>query len=91
MFSVCKYDKLSEHVNLVELESVQVIVKSYLQNAYLEETMKSSQPEFHANASLSSTVLCRKYYSEQNFLIGHLTFFMLVLKVRFGYTKFMLI
>ena len=28
----------------------------------LDETMKSSQPEFYANASLSSQVLCRKHY-----------------------------
>ena len=33
----------------------------YGQNAYLEETMKSSQPEFCANAPLSSTVLCCKH------------------------------
>ena len=49
---------LSEHVKLVELETLQVIVKSHGQNTYLEETMKSSQPEFYANTSLSSTVLC---------------------------------
>ena len=47
----------SEHVKLVELETLQVIVESYVQNAYLEETMKSSQPEFYANAPFSSTVL----------------------------------
>ena len=51
----------SEHVELVELETYQVIVGSYGQNAYLEETMTSSQTEFCANASLSSTVLCRKH------------------------------
>ena len=49
----------SGHVKLVELETLQVIVGSYRQNAYLEEMMK---PEFYANASLSSTVLCRKHY-----------------------------
>ena len=51
----------SEHVKLVELETLQVIVGSYGQNAYLEETMESSQPEFYANTSLSFTVLCRKH------------------------------
>ena len=51
----------SEHVKLVELETLQVIVGSYGQNAYLEETMKSSQPELYATASLSSTFLCRKH------------------------------
>ena len=53
---------LSEHVKLVELETLQVIVVSHGQNTYLEETMKSIQPEFNANTSLSSTVLCRKHY-----------------------------
>ena len=33
---------------------------SYGQNADLEETMKSSQPKYYANASLSFTVLGRK-------------------------------
>ena len=46
-----------EYGKLVELETSQVIVGSYGQNAYLEETTKSSQPEFYANASLFSTVL----------------------------------
>ena len=36
----------SVHVKLVELKTLQVIVGSYGQNAILEETMKSSQPEF---------------------------------------------
>ena len=49
----------SEHVKLVELETLQVIVGSYEQNAYLEETTKSSQSEFYA--TLSSTVLCPKH------------------------------
>ena len=53
--------EFSEHVKLVELETLQVILGSYGQNAYLEETMKSSQPKFYANASLFSTVLCRKH------------------------------
>ena len=39
-----------------------VIVKSYRQHTYLEEAMKSSQPEFYANASLSSQVVCTKHY-----------------------------
>ena len=51
----------SEHVKLVELETLQAIVGSYGQNAYLEETLKSSQPEVYANASLYSTILCRKH------------------------------
>ena len=46
----------SKHVKFVELETLLVIVGSYGQNAYLEETIKSSKPEFYANASLSSTV-----------------------------------
>ena len=48
----------SENFKLVELVTLQVIVGSYGQNADLEEKMKSSQPEFYANALLSSTVLC---------------------------------
>ena len=38
----------------VELETLQVIVKSNWQHTSLDETMKSSQPEFYANASFSS-------------------------------------
>ena len=53
---------LSEYVKLAELETQQVIVKSYGQHTYLEEVMKSSQSEFNANASLSSQVLCPKHY-----------------------------
>ena len=54
---------LSEHdVKLTELELQQVIVKSYGQHTYLEKAMKSSQPEFYANASLSSQVLFPKHY-----------------------------
>ena len=45
----------------MQVETLQVIVGSYGQNAYLEETIKSSQHEFYANASLSPTVLCRKH------------------------------
>ena len=54
---------LSAQVELVELETLQVIVKSNWQHtSSLDETMKSSQPEFYANASLSSQVLYRKHY-----------------------------
>ena len=52
----------SVHFKLVDLETLQVIVKSYWQHTSLYETMKSSQPEFYANTSLSSQVLCRKHY-----------------------------
>ena len=37
------------------------MVKSYGHHTYLEEAMKSSQPEFYASASLSSQVLCPKH------------------------------
>ena len=37
---------LSAQVELVELETLQVIVKSNWQHTSLDETMKSSQPEF---------------------------------------------
>ena len=43
------------------LGRLQVIVKSNWQHTSLDLTMKSSQPEFYANASLSSQVLCRKH------------------------------
>ena len=49
---------LSSQVGLFELETLQLIVKSNRQHT----KMKSSQPEFYANASLSSQVLCRKHY-----------------------------
>ena len=51
-----------ELVELVELETLKVIAKINWQHTSLDETMKSSQPEFYANASLSSQVLCRKHY-----------------------------
>ena len=54
---------LSEYVQLADLETQQVIVKSYGQHTYLEEVMTSSQPEFYANATLSSQVLCPKHYT----------------------------
>ena len=41
-------------VNMAKLDKQQVIVKSYGQHTYLEEAIQSSQPEFYANASLSS-------------------------------------
>ena len=53
---------LIAQVELVELETLQVIVKINWQHTSLDETMKSSQPEFYANASLSSQVLGRKHY-----------------------------
>ena len=53
---------LSEHVKLAELDTQQIIVKSYGQHTQLEEAMKSSQPEFYAKASLSSQVLSPKHY-----------------------------
>ena len=53
---------LSAQVALVELEILQVIVKINWQHTSLEETMKSSQPEFYANAALSPQVLCCKHY-----------------------------
>ena len=57
---------LSEHVKLDEVDTQQVIVKSYGQHTDLEEAMKSSQPEFYANASNSSPVLCPKHYISTN-------------------------
>ena len=53
---------LSEYVKLAELKTQQVIVKSYGQHTYLEEVMKSFQPEFYANATLSSQFLWPKRY-----------------------------
>ena len=53
---------LSAQVELVELETFQVLVKSNWQHTSLDETMKSSRTEFYANASLSSQVLWRKHY-----------------------------
>ena len=45
----------------VLFETLQVIVKSNWQHPSFDETMKSSQPEFYSNASLSSQVICRKH------------------------------
>ena len=52
---------LSAQVKLVDLEALQVIVKSNWQHTSLDETMKSSHPEVYAIVSLSSQVLCRKH------------------------------
>ena len=52
---------ISAQVKLVDIETLQVIDKSIRQHIFFDETMKSSQPEFYANASLSSPVLCRKH------------------------------
>ena len=48
-------------LGMVDLETLQVIVKSNWQHTSFDETMKYSQPEFYANASLSSQVICRKH------------------------------
>ena len=52
---------LSAQVSLDDLETVQVIVKSNWQHTSFDETMKSSQTEFYANATLSSQVICFKH------------------------------
>ena len=62
---------LSAHVELVEFETLQVIVKSNWQHTSLDETMKSSQPEFYANPSVSSQVLWSKHYI--NMYLGEYT------------------
>ena len=46
----------SAQVELVDIETLQVIVKSIWQHTSFDETMKSSQPELYANASLSSQI-----------------------------------
>ena len=61
IYTVCRYDTPQCTSQLDELETLQVIVKSHSQHTSLDETMKSSQPEFNANASLSSQFLCRKH------------------------------
>ena len=53
---------LSAQDELVDLKTLQVIVKSNWQHTSLDETMKSSQSKFNASPSLSSQVLCRKHY-----------------------------
>ena len=62
IYTVYRYDTPQCTVELVELATLQVLVKSNWQYTSLDETMNSSQPEFYANASLSSQVLCRKHY-----------------------------
>ena len=52
---------LSAQVILVDLETLQVIVKSNRQHTSFDETMKSSQPEFYTDTSLLSQVICRKH------------------------------
>ena len=52
---------LNEYFKLAELDTQQVIVKSYGQQTYLE-AMKSFKSEFYANSSLSAQVLCPKHY-----------------------------
>ena len=53
---------LSKHVQLAELDTQQVIVKSCGHYTYLEEAMKYFHLEFYANESLWSQVLCPKHY-----------------------------
>ena len=53
---------LSEQDKLIELETQQAIVKRHGLHTYLEERMDSFQPEFYANISFSSQVLCCKHY-----------------------------
>ena len=62
LYIVCRYvtPQLTDHLSALEI--LQVIVKSYGQHTYLEEKMKFSKPQFYANLSLSSQVLCRKLY-----------------------------
>ena len=61
IYTVYRYDTPQCTRQLVDLEALQVIVKSNWQHASLDGTMKSSQPEFNAIASLSSQVVCRKH------------------------------
>ena len=53
---------LNEQITLFEPETLQVIVKSHEQHTDFEEKMTTSQPEFYANASLFSQVLCPKHF-----------------------------
>ena len=57
-----KESNQTNKIKRVELDTQQVIVKSYGQHNFLEEAMKFFQPGFYANASLSSRVLCPKHY-----------------------------
>ena len=47
--------------NQCEKHKKSSLVKSNRQHTSLDETIKLSQPEFYANTSLSSQVLCRKH------------------------------
>ena len=51
----------SVHKSTGWTQTLQVVAKSHWQHTSVDETMKSSQPEFYANPSLSSHVLCRKH------------------------------
>ena len=57
IYTVYRYDTPQCTSRLVELETLQVIVKINWQHTSIDEPMKSSQPEFYANASLSSQVI----------------------------------
>ena len=61
-YTVWMHDTPEWTCQTVWIHTQQVIVKSYGQYTYLEEAMKSSQPEFYANASLSLQVLCPEQY-----------------------------
>ena len=54
IYTVCRYDTPQCTSQTGYLETLQLIVKSNRQHTSLDETMKSSKPEFYANASLSS-------------------------------------
>ena len=49
-------------VELVELETLQVIVKSNWQHTSLDETMKSSQPEFMQTITFVSSFMPKTLY-----------------------------
>ena len=78
---------LSEYVKLAELEAQQVLVKSYGQHIYLEEVMKSSQPEFYANSTLSSQVLCPKHYISM-YLSEYPAETLTFCEIKFGHKKY---
>ena len=61
IYTVYRYDTPQCTCQLVDLEALQVMVKNNCKHTSLDETMKSSQPEFNAIAPLSSQVLCRKH------------------------------
>ena len=49
IYTVYRYDTPQCTSRLVELETLQVIVKINWKHTSIDETMKSSQPEFYAN------------------------------------------